>query len=92
MPFTRGDIDAVSQVDLDELRENERAEGMFIDYKRDLYGSADGDKKEFLKDVTSFANTASDHIIVRMAATAPTDLYRVPLIRTCAPIGAIRGT
>jgi hypothetical protein len=39
MPFTRGDIDAVSQVDLDELRENERAEGMFIDYKRDLYGS-----------------------------------------------------
>lgn len=50
MPFTRGDIDAVSQVDLDE---NERAEGMFIDYKRDLYGSADGDMKEFLKDVTS---------------------------------------
>jgi predicted HTH transcriptional regulator len=79
MPITRGDIDALSQVDLDELRENERAEGMFIDCKRDLYGSADGDKKEFLKDVTSFANTAGGHIIVGMAATAgvPTDLVGV---------------
>jgi hypothetical protein len=67
---------------------------MFIDYKRDLFESADGDKKEFLKDVTSFANPVSGHILVGMAATAgvPTDLYRVPLIRTCAPIGAIRGT
>jgi Schlafen, AlbA_2 len=79
MPITRGDIDALSQVDLDELRENERAEGMLIDYKRDLYGSADGDKKEFLKDVTSFANTAGGHIIVGMAATAgvPTHLVGV---------------
>src|SRR5262249_19562514 len=49
------------------LVENEVAEGILIDYKRDVYGTSDGDKKEFLKDVSSFANTAGGHLIVGMA-------------------------
>ena len=32
-------------------------EGKSVDYKRDIYGNRDEDKKELLKDVSSFANT-----------------------------------
>jgi hypothetical protein len=47
----------------DVLREND-AEGIDLDYKLKPYGTSDADKKEFLKDVSSFANTAGGDIIV----------------------------
>src|SRR6266496_6765785 len=39
-------------------------EGVLVDYKRDIYGRADADVKEFLKDVSSFANTSGGHLII----------------------------
>src|ERR1700722_364379 len=39
-------------------------EGVFVDYKRDMYGRSDADAKEFLKDVSSFANTSGGHLII----------------------------
>jgi len=65
MPMTRIDFDRVSEAVLERLRENEVAEGIDLDYKRDLY--APSDKKEFLKDASSFANTAGGDIIIGMA-------------------------
>lgn len=41
----------------------ESASAARIEYKRDLPGSADGDKKEFLADASSFANTAGGDLI-----------------------------
>jgi predicted HTH transcriptional regulator len=46
------------------LCENEVSEGILIDYKRDLYEHTPDGKREFLKDVSSFANSAGGHIII----------------------------
>jgi Putative DNA-binding domain len=45
-------------------------EGVLVDYKRDTYGRGDADVKEFLKDVTSFANTAGGYLIIGVDETA----------------------
>jgi hypothetical protein len=58
------DFDRISEADLQRLCENEVAEGITLDYKRELYGRSDAEKKEFLKDVSSFANIAGGDIIV----------------------------
>lgn len=39
-------------------------EGKLYDYKRDLIGNSDSDKKEFLSDVSSFANASGGHLII----------------------------
>lgn len=39
-------------------------EGVLIDYKKDMYGRSDADIKEFLKDISSFANTSGDHLVI----------------------------
>lgn len=43
---------------------NAVSEGRTIDYKRELPGNSDGDKKEFLADVSSFANTSGGDLIL----------------------------
>jgi hypothetical protein len=47
---------SITQSDLQELIANEVHEGKTIEYKRDLPGGSSEDRKEFLKDVSSFAN------------------------------------
>jgi hypothetical protein len=64
MSLTRIDFENLSEGDLQTLQESEVGEGILLDYKRELYGSSDFEKKEFLKDVSSFANTAGGHIII----------------------------
>jgi hypothetical protein len=49
------------------LIENKVAEGLLFDYKLQPYGRQDADKKEFLKDASSFANTAGGHILIGIA-------------------------
>jgi hypothetical protein len=56
-------LDNVTEDDLLALIRDELAEGRTIDYKRELPGNSDGDKKEFLADVSSFANTAGGDLI-----------------------------
>ena len=56
-------LDDIQQTDLDALVANGVAEGRTIDYKRDLPGNADSDKKEFLADVSSFANTSGGDLL-----------------------------
>ena len=65
--------------EIKSLLENEVAEGIFRDYKRDLYGPSNEDKKEFLKDVSSFANTAGGEILIGIAETngVPTEVIGV---------------
>lgn len=69
----------ISENDLKELIEAEVPEGQMIDYKRDTYGNTHDDKKEFLKDVSSFANTFGGHIVIGMAEEkgVPTELIGV---------------
>jgi hypothetical protein len=78
----RANFDDISEADLNDLIRAGVTEGLTIDYKRDAYGSKDADKKEALKDITSFANSAGGHLIIGMkeakgVPTAPTGLPNV---------------
>jgi hypothetical protein len=55
-------------------------EGKTIDYKRDQVGRSDPEKREFLYDVSSFANTIGGHLIFGMDERdgAPTNLIGLP--------------
>lgn len=57
-------FERISDADLNNLVANGVPESPAIDYKRDTYGNADGDKREFLADVTSFANTVGGDIVI----------------------------
>lgn len=76
MPLRSIPIDDITEEDLLALIEAAVPERQEVDYKRDMYGRADGDKREFLADVSSFANTAGGHLIIGMAeeSGAPVEL------------------
>ena len=56
-------FDKVVKEDIDELVSNKTQEGRQLDYKQALPGNTDGDKKEFLADVSSFANSLGGWLI-----------------------------
>jgi len=53
----------VSWPDIEQLIANDQPENENLDYKRDIPGRTDGDRKEFLADVSSFANSEGGFII-----------------------------
>ena len=65
---------------MNDLIQASRPEGLTIEYKRDPYGKSDADKKEALKDITAFANSAGGHLIIGMegADGVPTGLTGLP--------------
>ncbi len=67
MPIDRSDFDSISEIDLQELLTAQVPEGLTLDYKRDPYGNADSDKRELLKDVSSFANSQGGHLVIGIA-------------------------
>jgi hypothetical protein len=60
-------LDNIKEEDLKELIENHVIEKKDLDYKLSLPSSRDGDKKEFLADIVSFANTSGGDIIYGIA-------------------------
>lgn len=58
MPFKDRSLDSISRADLQELVDAQVPEGRDLEYKQELPGASDGEKKEFLADVSSFANAA----------------------------------
>jgi Putative DNA-binding domain len=69
-------LNAITEEDLQALITNGVAEGRMIDYKRDLPGNSDVDKKELLADVSSFANTGGGDLVFGMgeAGGLPTQI------------------
>lgn len=59
-------IDDITEVHLNSLIESGVPEGFKIEYKSEMYGPKDKDKKECLKDISSFANSYGGHLIVGM--------------------------
>ncbi len=57
-------LDDVDLSDIETLRENNALESQFIEFKGEAIGSADKDKREFLADVTAFANAAGGDLIL----------------------------
>lgn len=62
-PFNKP-IHELALADIQTLIENGVPEGRTLDYKRDLYGGGDAEKKECLCDVSAFANTVGGHLII----------------------------
>lgn len=58
------DLKEITEEDLINLVQNKRQEDTFLDFKRDLYGKYDNDKRELLKDVSAFANGSGGEIII----------------------------
>ncbi len=56
-------IDRIEKADIDSLLTNSVAEGRTIEYKVILPGGKDEDKKEFLADVSSFANATGGDLL-----------------------------
>jgi hypothetical protein len=57
-------FDAVSEAHLHDLVSTGVPEGVLIEYKRTTYGGSDADVKEYLKDVSSFANTHGGDLVI----------------------------
>jgi hypothetical protein len=60
-------FEEIRQTDLQDLISNAVAERRTIEYKQTLPAGTDADKKEFLADVSSFANTAGGDLIFGMS-------------------------
>lgn len=56
-------FDEITKDDIRLLIENQVSEGRTIDYKRTLPGGGDEDKREFLADVASFANSSGGDLL-----------------------------
>jgi len=56
-------FDEIVSDDINSLIENTVIESKTIEYKLTLPGNSDGDKKEFLKDITAFANARGGDIL-----------------------------
>ncbi|WP_024927423.1 MULTISPECIES: AlbA family DNA-binding domain-containing protein [unclassified Mesorhizobium] len=63
-------IDAIDERDLAELIANKVAEGRDLEFKRALPGGSEADGKEFLADVTAFANAQGGDLIFGVEETA----------------------
>lgn len=59
-------LSQITENDLLSLITDKEAEGKTLDYKRDVVGKGDSEKREFLYDVSSFANTLGGHLIFGM--------------------------
>jgi hypothetical protein len=59
-------IDLLEENDLQALVDNQIPERKTIDYKESLPGKPDSDRKEFLADISSFANASGGYLIYGM--------------------------
>lgn len=59
----------ICKADIDFLIENKIAEVKTLEYKKKLPGHTDGDKKEFLADISSFANASGGDVIYGIKET-----------------------
>jgi predicted HTH transcriptional regulator len=69
----------INEQDLVALIDGGVIENRQLEYKRDLPGTADKDKREFVRDVVAFANSAGGHIIfgIGQSKGLPTELVPI---------------
>src|SRR4030095_8501924 len=63
MSFFGKRLESLTESDLQNLIDSGFGENRVIEYKRSLPGKTESDKKEFIKDIVSFANSAGGHVI-----------------------------
>ncbi|GLH65726.1 helix-turn-helix domain-containing protein [Geothrix edaphica] len=65
-PLDQKSLEELDATDLRLLIEDQVSECKTIDYKRTLPGRTDADRREFLHDVSSFANASGGHLLFGM--------------------------
>lgn len=70
MALSEKSLDQLAATDLDDLIASGVQEGPRIEYKEATYGGSDADKREFLKDISSFANTFGGHLVIGISEVA----------------------
>ncbi len=88
MPLQHKPIDAIDAADLQALADNQVAEAKVIEYKESLPGNPDAARKDFLADVSSFANAAGGHLIygIKEQSGVPIDIPGLKNINADAEI------
>ncbi len=67
MAFEGKPFNSIGPEDILALQTDQVAEGKAIDYKQAVPGGTDDDKREFLADISSFANAAGGYIVFGVA-------------------------
>ncbi len=69
-------LDKISEADIRQLITLGVVESSYLDYKRDTYGASDADRREFLADISSFANSLGGDLAIGVAEKKgiPTEL------------------
>ena len=73
-------IENIDKNDLLSLISNSVLEKKTLDYKEKFSGNSDSDKREFLKDITSFANSSGGDIVygIKEDNGVPVELTGIP--------------
>jgi hypothetical protein len=80
--------DKIGEENLNALISTGVPESPSIDYKRDTYGKAEGDKREFLADISSFANTMGGDIVIGIDESIGLPTAITPITSTSTPKSA----
>ncbi len=64
MIFRGKRLSDLQEQDLQRLKDDQVQERDTVEYKRDMYGHSDADKREMLKDITSMANHRGGYIVI----------------------------
>lgn len=62
--FGKEYLEELSMQDIENMVENKVSESLYLDYKREMWGSYESANKEITKDITSFANAHGGFIII----------------------------
>src|SRR5579871_423599 len=65
--LTTTPLDQIEERHLSALIDDKLQESQDLEFKRDIIGKDDRAKREFLKDVSGFANTAGGHLVIGLA-------------------------
>ena len=79
-------LDAIDRSAIEELVVNKVPESKTLEYKQALPGFSDADKKEFLADITSFANASGGDIIYGIKAEVDESGKKTGLPESVLPI------
>jgi hypothetical protein len=68
MALSHISLATLTEAHLSNLISGAAAESLVVEYKRETYGGSDDQRKEFLADISSFANASGGDLIIGMAA------------------------
>src|ERR1700752_4086540 len=91
MSLSNKPLEAINESDLQALRENGVREKKDIDYKASLPNNTHDSKKEFLADISSFANASGGHLVLGMREEAgvPVELCGLQHINVDAEVNRL---